>query len=35
MVSALGGDIPRRLMIVFGVGTKLGGVAGIMIAPIL
>jgi branched-chain amino acid transport system permease protein len=35
MVSALGVDIRRLFMIVFGVGTMLAGFAGIMIAPIL
>ena len=35
MVSALGVDIRRLFMIVFGFGTMLAGFAGIMIAPIL
>lgn len=35
MVSALGVNIRRLFMIVFGVGTMLAGFAGIMIAPIL
>ena len=35
MVSALGVDIKRLFMIVFGFGTMLAGFAGIMIAPIL
>jgi branched-chain amino acid transport system permease protein len=35
MVSALGVDIGRLFMIVFGFGTMLAGFAGIMIAPIL
>jgi branched-chain amino acid transport system permease protein len=35
MVSALGIDIRRLFMIVFGFGTMLAGFAGIMIAPIL
>jgi branched-chain amino acid transport system permease protein len=35
MVSALGIDIHRLFMIVFGFGTMLAGFAGIMIAPIL
>src|SRR4029453_18395784 len=35
MVSALGVNIRRLFMIVFGFGTMLGGFAGIMIAPIL
>ncbi|MFL5087517.1 MAG: branched-chain amino acid ABC transporter permease [Xanthobacteraceae bacterium] len=35
MVSALGVDIRRLFMIIFGVGTMLAGFAGIMIAPIL
>src|SRR5207237_9186355 len=35
MVSALGVNIRRLFMIVFGFGTMLAGFAGIMIAPIL
>jgi branched-chain amino acid transport system permease protein len=35
MVSALGVDIRRLFMIVFGFGVMLAGFAGIMIAPIL
>ena len=35
MVSALGVDIERLFMIVFGFGTMLAGFAGIMIAPII
>jgi branched-chain amino acid transport system permease protein len=35
MVSALGVDIRRLFMIVFGFGTMLAGFAGVMIAPIL
>src|SRR5215510_11832221 len=35
MVSALGVDIRRLFMIVFGFGTMLAGFAGIMVAPIL
>ena len=35
MVSALGVDIRRLFMIIFGFGTMLAGFAGIMIAPIL
>jgi branched-chain amino acid transport system permease protein len=35
MVSALGVDIRRLFMVVFGFGTMLAGFAGIMIAPIL
>jgi branched-chain amino acid transport system permease protein len=35
MVSALGVDIKRLFMIVFGFGTMLAGFAGIMIAPII
>ena len=35
MVSALGVDIRRLFMIVFGFGAMLAGFAGIMIAPIL
>jgi branched-chain amino acid transport system permease protein len=35
MVSALGVNIERLFMIVFGFGTMLAGFAGIMIAPIL
>lgn len=35
MVSALGVDIRKLFMIVFGFGTMLAGFAGIMIAPIL
>jgi branched-chain amino acid transport system permease protein len=35
MVSALGIDIRRLFMIVFGFGTMLAGFAGIMVAPIL
>ena len=35
MVSALGVDIRRLFMIVFGFGTMLAGFAGIMIAPII
>lgn len=35
MVSALGVDVRRLFMIVFGFGTMLAGFAGIMIAPIL
>jgi branched-chain amino acid transport system permease protein len=35
MVSALGIDIRRLFMIVFGFGTMLAGFAGVMIAPIL
>jgi branched-chain amino acid transport system permease protein len=35
MVAALGVDIRRLFMIVFGFGTMLAGFAGIMIAPIL
>jgi branched-chain amino acid transport system permease protein len=35
MVSALGVDIRRLFMIVFGFGTMLAGFAGIMIAPIV
>ena len=35
LVSALGVDIRRLFMIVFGFGTMLAGFAGIMIAPIL
>lgn len=35
MVSALGVDISRLFMIVFGLGAMLAGFAGIMIAPIL
>jgi branched-chain amino acid transport system permease protein len=35
MVSALGVDIRRLFMIVFGFGTMLAAFAGIMIAPIL
>jgi branched-chain amino acid transport system permease protein len=35
MVSALGVDIHRLFMIVFGFGTMLAGFAGVMIAPIL
>ena len=35
MVSALGVNIRRLFMIVFGFGTMLGGFAGILIAPIL
>jgi len=35
MVSALGVDIRRLFMLVFGFGTMLAGFAGVMIAPIL
>jgi branched-chain amino acid transport system permease protein len=35
MVSALGVDVRRLFMIVFGFGTMLAGFAGVMIAPIL
>ncbi|HUI97499.1 MAG TPA: branched-chain amino acid ABC transporter permease [Xanthobacteraceae bacterium] len=35
MVSALGVDIRRLFMVVFGFGTMLAGFAGVMIAPIL
>ncbi|MBI5607052.1 MAG: branched-chain amino acid ABC transporter permease [Deltaproteobacteria bacterium] len=35
MVNALGINIPLVFMVVFGVGTWLGGVAGVVIAPIL
>jgi branched-chain amino acid transport system permease protein len=35
MVSALGVDIRRLFMIVFGFGTMLAGFAGVMVAPIL
>ena len=35
MVSALGVNIERLFMIVFGFGTMLAGFAGIMIAPII
>ena len=35
MVSALGVDIRRLFMIIFGFGTMLAGFAGIMIAPLL
>jgi branched-chain amino acid transport system permease protein len=35
MVSALGVDIRRLFMVVFGFGTMLAGFAGIMVAPIL
>ena len=35
MVSALGVDIERLFMIVFGFGTMLAGFAGVMIAPII
>ena len=35
MVSALGVDIRRLFMIIFGFGTMLAGFAGVMIAPIL
>ncbi len=35
MVSALGFDIRRLFMIIFGFGTMLAGFAGVMIAPIL
>jgi branched-chain amino acid transport system permease protein len=35
MVSALGVDIHRLFMLVFGVGAMLAGFAGIMVAPIL
>ena len=35
MVSALGVDIRRLFMIVFGFGAMLAGFAGIMVAPIL
>jgi branched-chain amino acid transport system permease protein len=35
MVNALGINIPLVFMIVFGVGTWMAGVAGVVIAPIL
>jgi branched-chain amino acid transport system permease protein len=35
MVNALGIDVPRLFMFVFGVGTWLAGLAGVAIAPIL
>ena len=35
MVSALGVDIRRLFMIVFGFGAMLAGFAGVMVAPIL
>ena len=35
MVSALGVDIKRLFMIVFGFGAMLAGFAGVMVAPIL
>ena len=35
MVSALGVDIRRLFMIVFGFGAMLAGFAGAMVAPIL
>jgi branched-chain amino acid transport system permease protein len=35
MVSALGVDIRRLFMVVFGFGTMLAGFAGVMVAPIL
>jgi branched-chain amino acid transport system permease protein len=35
MVNALGINVPRLFMFVFGVGTWLAGLAGVAIAPIL